>query len=222
VVEPKPREIHDALRFYAGASQLLRAHRANAITVDCFGGLLAKEMPAYPCIAWSKLNDEGNYGVCEGDLHSTLTQMLVTACTGMPGFVSDPVFDLSRDEVIHAHCVAATRMHGLRAPASPYILRDHLETKEGAVLQVLMPSGETITVARLAAPNRMLLSTAEVTGNVESDRGCRSQIRTRVAGARKMFENYTGGLHRVIFYGDHVAAIERMGRLMGFDVVREA
>jgi hypothetical protein len=28
-------------------------------------------------------------------------------------------------------------------------------------------------------------------------------------------------LHRVIFYGDHVAAIERMGRLMGFQVVRE-
>lgn len=36
-----------------------------------------------------------------------------------------------------------------------------------------------------------------------------------------MLGNYSGGLHRVIFYGDHVRTIERMGRLMGFDVVRE-
>jgi hypothetical protein len=44
---------------------------------------------------------------------------------------------------------------------------------------------------------------------------------TKVADARKMAEGYTGGLHRVIFYGDYAEATERMGRLMGFRVVRE-
>ena len=80
-----------------------------------------------------------------------------------------------------------------------YIIRNHLETNEGAVFQVLMPSGETVTVGRFNGPSKFLISTAEVTGPVDSDRGCRSQIRTRVGNAEKWLQNYTAGLHRVIF-----------------------
>jgi hypothetical protein len=221
VIEPKPQEITDAMRFYSGVESLLKSERANAITVDCFGGLLAKRMPAYPCIAWSKLNDAGYYGVCEGDIQSTMTQMLITPYSGMPGFVTDPVFDTGRNEVIHAHCVSATRLKGINGPSSPFILRNHLETAEGAVMQVLVPANETITCARFVGAKKFLISTGEVTGNIDSDRGCRTQFRTRVADAQKMLENYSAGLHRVIFYGDHVRAVERMGKMMGFQVVRE-
>ncbi len=221
VVEPKPQEIEDAVRYYHGVQQILRREQANAMTVDCFGGLLAHKMPAYPCIAWSKLNDQGLYGVCEADLRSTMTQLLITSYSGMPGFVSDPVFDTSRNEVIHAHCVSATRMKGIRGPASPYILRNHLETNDGVVMQVLMPAGETITCAEFRDPRTLLVSTAEVTAAEDSDRGCRTKIRTRVANAEKWLQSYSGGLHRVIFYGNHVPVIERMGRLMGFEVVHE-
>lgn len=221
VVEPSPQEIHDGLRFYLALQSMMKTHQANAVTIDCFGTLAAKTLPGYPCIAFSKFNDAGLYGVCEGDLASTMTQLLVTSFSGLPGFVSDPVFDTSRNEVIHAHCVSATRMKGFDQPASPYIIRNHLETNEGAVLQVMLPVGETITVARYAGPLKMLVSTAEVTGWVDSDRGCRSQIRTRVADAEAWLRNYTAGLHRVIFYGDHVRDIQRLGRLMGFEIVKE-
>ncbi len=228
VIEPKPADISGALRFYVAAQDILEREKANALTVDCFPGLLAKKLPAYPCIAWSKLNDVGMYGVCESDVRSTMTQMLVTSFSGMPGFVSDPVFDTSRNEVVHAHCVAATKMKGINGPSAPYLVRHHLETAEGASMQVLMPSGETITVAEFADPKKLLVSTAEVTGtsaevsgSPEADLGCRSKIRTRVADAQKWLENYSSGLHRVIFYGNHIAGIEKMGRLMGFEVVQE-
>jgi hypothetical protein len=221
VVEPSPKEILDGLRFYLALKAMLMRDRANAITIDCFGTLAANTLPGYPCIAFSKFNDVGMYGVCEGDLASTMTQLLLTSYAGVPGFVSDPAFDTSRNEVIHAHCVSATRMKGMHEPPSPYIIRNHLETNEGAVVQVLMPSGETITVARFVDPSRLLVSTAEVTGPVDSDRGCRSQIRTRVRDAEKWLQSFSSGLHRVIFYGDHVQALERMGRLMGFEVVHE-
>jgi L-fucose isomerase-like protein len=221
VVEPSPKEILDGVRFYLALKEMLKREQANAVTIDCFGTMAANTLPGYPCIAFSKFNDAGLYGICEGDLASTMTQLLVTSYSGKPGFVSDPVFDISRNEVIHAHCVSATRMMGIDAPASPYILRNHLETNEGAVVQVLMPAGETITVARFTGPKEMLISTAEVTAAEESDRGCRSKIRTRVSDAEKWLRNYTAGLHRVIFYGDHVKSIERMGRLMGFKVTRE-
>jgi len=222
VVEATPKEILDGVRFYLAIEEMMKHEKANAVTIDCFGSLAANKLPGYPCIAWSKLNDVGLYGVCEGDLASTMTQILVTSFSGMPGFVSDPVFDTSRNEVIHAHCVSATRMKGINGPSYPYIVRNHLETNEGAVVQVMMPSNETITVARFAGPKQMLISTAEVTGPVmDSDRGCRSQIRTRVSDAEKWVQSFSNGLHRVIFYGDHVRDIERMGRLMGFEMVRE-
>ncbi len=222
VAEPSPKDIRAAMRFYLALSQMLKTEKANALTIDCFGSLAANTLPGYPCIAWSRFNDQGLYGVCECDLPSTMTQMLVTSYTGMPGFVSDPVFDVSRNEVIHAHCVAATKMKGIRGSSAPYAVRNHLETNEGATIQVFMPSDETITVARFVDPAKFLISTAEVTGAVDSDRGCRTQIRTRVRDAEKWIQSYSAGLHRVIFYGDHVRAVERMGRLLGFDVVREA
>lgn len=221
VVEPSPKEIYSGLRFYLGLQNLLREQKANAITIDCFGTLAANTLPGYPCIAWSKLNDAGLYGVCEADIPSTMTQMLVTSYAEVPGFVTDPVFDTSRNEVIHAHCVSATRMKGLHGPSSPYIIRNHLETSEGAVLQVIMPVGDTVTVARFADPRKMLMSTGEVTGAEGNDRGCRTQVRTRVSNAESWLQNYTAGLHRVLFYGDHTRTLERMGRLMGFEVVNE-
>jgi L-fucose isomerase-like protein len=221
VVEPSPKEIRDGLRFYLALSKMMKEQGANAVTIDCFGTLAANTLPGYPCIAFSKFNDAGLYGVCEGDLASTMTQLLVTSYSGKPGFVTDPVFDISRNEVIHAHCVSATKMQGIDGPSYPYIIRNHLETNEGAVLQVLMPSGETVTVARFTGPQKMLISTAEVTGIPDSDRGCRSQVRTRVKDAERWLRNYTAGLHRVMFYGDHVYDIQRMGRLMGFAVVDE-
>jgi L-fucose isomerase-like protein len=220
-VEPSRDEVRDAMRFYLGILDLLGRENANAIAVDCFHGFSTGLLPAHPCIAWAKLNDRGMYGVCEADLHSTMTQLLVTSATGKPGFISDPVWETGRNEVIHAHCVAATAMQGVGGPASPYILRSHLETNRGATLQVLVPVKERITVAKFSGPAQFLVSTAEVIENVDSPRGCRTQFRTRVSDARKLLEGYSGGLHRVIFYGDHVAAAERMGRLMGFKVVRE-
>jgi hypothetical protein len=96
-----------------------------------------------------------------------------------------------------------------------------MEDEKGVSLQVEMPVRETVTVAKFATPETLLVSTGEVTANLDDRRGCRTKIVTKVADARKMAEGYTGGLHRVIFYGDYAEATERMGRLMGFRVVRE-
>jgi hypothetical protein len=221
VMEPSAADLRDASRFYLAVVAFLRQYQANAITIDCLGGFRRGDLPAYPCVAWSKLNDRGMYGVCEADLQSTMTQLLVTGYSGKPGFVSDPTFDVSTNDVIHAHCVSATRLHGKDAPASPYILRSHMEDNKGVSMQVKMPEAETITCGKFREPKTFLVSTGRVTANVDSARGCRTKIVTRVSDARKMVEGYTGGLHRVIFYGDHVEPIERLGRLTGFKVIRE-
>jgi hypothetical protein len=221
VIEPKPADIRDSLRFYLAAAEVLRRRKANAVTIDCLGGFRRGDLPAYPCVAFAKLNDAGRYGVCEADFPSTMTQLLITAYSGMPGFVSDPTFDTSRNEVIHAHCVSATRLKGLDGKPSPYTIRTHMEDEKGVSLQVEMPVRSTVTVGKFSNPKTFLVSTAEVISNLDDRRGCRTKIVTRVADARKMAEGYAGGLHRVVFYGDHAPAIERMGRLLGFKTVVE-
>ncbi len=234
VVEPTRDEIVRSLRLHLAIQALMKKEKANAIAIDCLGGFGRKELPAYPCISFSKLNDEGMYGVCENDLESTMTQLLVTSFSGRPGFVSDPVFDTSRNEVIHAHCVSATKLKGIDGEASPYMVRSHLEDHKGASMQVLAPSGEPVTVAKFADASRMMISTGEALGNVDNERGCRTKIRTRVNNSEALLENWgatlTPGpgmpgtrdlLHRVVFYGDHTKEVKRLGRLLGYQVIDE-
>ena len=221
VVEPPHDQIQRALRFYLGVKNLLRQQKANAIAIDCLGGINRGDLPGYPCIAWSRLNDQGFYGVCQADLQCAMTMLMLSAFSSKPGFISNPVFDTSRNEILHTHCTAATKMHGIGGAASPYILRSHLETNAGVSPQVLLPIGETVTVSKFDHARRFMVSTAEVVANTDSDSGCRTQIRTRVKDARKMLAQFKGGVHRVTIYGDYTDPIEKMGRLMGFEVVHE-
>jgi hypothetical protein len=67
----------------------------------------------------------------------------------------------------------------------------------------------------------MLVSTATIIDVPDVDRGCRTKITTKVRDARKMFEGWYHGLHRVIFYGNHIEDTRRLGRMVGFDVIEE-
>ncbi len=234
VVEPSRDEIVGSMRLYLGILAVMQREKANAISIDCLGGFGRKELLAYPCIAFSKLNDVGSYGVCECDLESAMTQLLVTSFSRMPGFVSDPVFDTSRNEVIHAHCVSATAMQGINGPTAPYLVRTHLEDHKGVSMQVLVDGKGSVTVARFSGPSKIMVSTAEATGNVDDESGCRTKIRTKVTDAHKFLRNYAlvnvSGvspsntrdlLHRVVFFGDHTDMIERISRLTGVQVLRE-
>lgn len=224
VVEPSREEVVRALRFYLGVRRLLAERRANGITIDCLGGIMRGDLPGYPCVAWSRLDDEGLYGVCQADLNCTMTQLLLTPLTGKPGFVFNAVFDAPRNELIQSHCVAPTAMLGIGGPRSPYIVRSHLETAAGVSLQVLLPESGVVTVAAFDGPQRLRIGTAEVLGNVVSEHGCRTQIRTRVRDAERMMQGFEGGLgvHRVSFYGDYRNEVRRLARMLALEVIEEA
>jgi hypothetical protein len=221
VVEPSESEIASSSRLYLALRKLMREERAHAVTINCLGLFAQKLLPAYPCLAFCKMNDLGLVGVCEGDMDSTLTQLMFSYAFDIPGYVSDPVIDTSSNTVIHAHCVSATRLDGPAGGRAPYIIRSHMEDNKGASLQVKMRVGQVITMAKLVRHDTMLISGGTITGNPESDRGCRTKITTRVADARKLLEGYEGGLHRVIFYGDRTQGIRDLAGLMRFQVKEE-
>jgi len=221
VVEPSPDQIYRGIRFHLGVKQLLEREGANGITMDCLGGINRGDLLGYPCVSFSRLDDEGLFGVCQADLGCAMTQLLLTPFTGKPGFLFNVVLDTSRNEMIQSHCTAPTSVRGIGAPPAPYILRTHLETAEGAAVQVLMPIGEAMTAARFLGPKRLVTFGAEAIANVSSDEGCRTQIRTRVKNSQKILNGFKGIVHRVSYYGDYSDALVKMGRLMAFEVIEE-
>jgi hypothetical protein len=227
VIEPSRDEIIKSSRMFLAMRDLMRAHNAQAITVRCLGGIPI-DVLGYPCLGFVRLLDAGLIGACEADMDSTLTMLMYQYAFGVPGFITDPLFDTSRNAVIHAHCTAPTRMDGCRGEQAPYSIRTHRDDNKGAALEVEMRLGQKITCAKLVNLDTLLVSTGKIIEVPDfDDRGCRTQITTEVADARKMLDNWGAGLvdgwvaqlHRVVFYGDHFQASQDLASLMGLEVI---
>jgi len=221
VVEPTANEIVDSARMYLGIRQIMEQEKANAVTIDCLGMVYGRKIPAYPCLGFVQLNDDGYVGACESDMAATLTMLIVGLLADRPGFISDPVLDTQADVIYHAHCLSATRMAGFDKPAEPHIIRSHSEDRSGVSLEVHFTPGNTITSCKYVPTETMLVSTGVITGNKSTELACRTKMITRVDGVQQMLDGYSGGLHRIIFYGDHLAALKDLGKLLDFSVVEE-
>jgi len=220
IVEPSKEEISRSSQMYVAMRDLLAKHGAVAITMNCLGMKLMDDM-AYPCLGFVRLNNSGLGGVCEADLKSTMTHLIFSGLIGRPGFVTDPVFDLSNSTIIHAHCVAATQMEGPGSRAAKYHIRSHLEDDRGASLMVKMPVGRKLSMARLIGTDLMLFATGQAVDSPFVEWGCRTKLTMRVEGIEKMLESWSCGLHRVVFYGDYSRDIRRYCRLAKIRVLTE-
>jgi len=225
IVEPSTEEIISSARFYLAMKDLMIKKRAQAITSSgCMG------RPAKGCLTFSKLNDLGLVGACEGDMDSTLTMLIFGYAFGVPGFITDPVFDTASNALIHFHCTSATKMDGPAGKRLPFTIRTQSDSERGVSLDVEMPIGQVVTCAKFINLDTMLISTGKIFKVTHDELGCRTQFWTEVADARKMFHNWGVGileggtmtlLHRVVFFGDHLQNIKNLGILMGFNVVEE-
>jgi len=225
IVEPSREEIINSARLYLAMKDLMIRERARAIaSSNCMGE------PAKGCLTFSKLNDMGLVGACEGDMDSTLTMLMFQYALGMPGFISDPVFDTSSNALIHFHCTSATKMDGPAGERLPFTIRTQSDSERGVSLDVENRIGQAVTCAKFINLDTMLISTGKIFKVTHDELGCRTQFWTEVADAQKMFNNWGAGilkggtmalLHRDVFYGDHVQSMKNLGVLMGFEVVEE-
>jgi len=70
IVEPKVPEIIQSAWLYLAIKNLMKEEKAQAIASShCMG-------TPRGCLSFSKLNDLGLVGACEGDIDSTLTMLL--------------------------------------------------------------------------------------------------------------------------------------------------
>ncbi len=221
IVEPTRQEIENASLMFIAMRDMLAEHGAVAVTMNCLGMRLMDVGMAYPCLGFVRLNNMGLGGVCEADIKSTMTHLIFSKLVGVPGFVTDPVFDLSNSTIIHAHCVAATQMEGPASKPAKYHIRSHLEDGRGVSLMVKMPVNRKLSMARLIGTDIMLFSTGQAVDSPFVDRGCRTKLTMKVDHIEKFLEGWSSGLHRVVFYGDHERDIRRYCRFAQIRLLHE-
>ncbi len=222
VVEPPPSEILNSCRLALAFEKVLAEENATALTVDCYGSMY-RMLPAFPCVGFVRLNDMGLAGLCESDLTSGMTFLLLQTLSGRPGFISDPTVDESKEAIILAHCLGSTRMDGPTGPQAPYKLRTIMERQEGCVPQVQMKVGQKVTQALLIGVDRLQYFTGQIIESPDTERGCRTKMTVKVDGdIQKLWQNWSHGLHRVTCYGNVLPDLKRFCRFKGIELVNEA
>jgi hypothetical protein len=223
IIEPSREEIGRSGVMYIAMQDLMRQHGARAITIDCLRLFYGGKLPAYPCLGLFQFNNDGLVGACEADLQSTISMLLMTYLVGRPGFISDPVIDTSKNQVIYAHCVAPTKVYGPDGPASPYHIRDHSEDRKGAVVRALLPLGEMTTTLKFAPGRKeVVLHQGRTVENIDEDKACRTKLAVEVKDVFKLLGEWDRwGWHRVTYYGDLRQPVEAISALLGFNVVLE-
>jgi L-fucose isomerase-like protein len=182
------------------------------------------------CLTFSKLNDLGFVGACEGDIDSTLTMLIFAYAFRVPGFITDPVIDTAKNAMIHFHCTSATKMDGPGGKRLPFRIRTQTDSRGGVAVEVENRVGQPVTCAKLVDLDKMLIVPGKIIETSRSPLACRTQFAQSVPDARRLFLNWGANvikgdtmtlLHRAVFYGDYMKPVQDLGDLMGFKVIEE-
>jgi len=222
IVEPSREEIVRSCKLALALQRLLDEEEATVMTVDCYGTMW-RQLPAYPCLSHCRMNNMGYGGICESDLQCAVTHIILQGLSGKPGFVSDPTVDTSRRSIILAHCMGSTRMDGPKGKDSRYRFRTIMERQEGVTVQAFMRVGQKVTQAILLGTDQMRYFTGTIIAAPDVDRGCRTKIEVQVDGdIDRLWQNWSGGLHRQTCYGDLTEDLKRFCKFKGVTLVQEA
>jgi hypothetical protein len=223
---PEPDAIDKAARVYLATLELLKKHGTDTITMNCLGGFAAGKLPAYPCLGFMQILNDGGQGVCEAMPDDTLSMLMARILTGRPGFVSDPALDTSTNQICYAHCVATTKVFGPQNAANAFRIRTlHNRDPRGACAESLLPADYMTTTFRTnAAHKQLIVHQARSVGTLDSERGCRTKLLAEVCGdIGKLFDQWNQfGWHRVTVYGDVQEPLAEFGRALGLEIIQEA
>jgi hypothetical protein len=219
-------ELINSAAMYLGEKAVLKKHGAVGITINCLGGFYGDHIHAYPCLGFHELNNQGLVGGCECDVPSAAVMAAGAVMTqGRPGYISDPVIDTAKRQIIYAHCVASNRAFGPKGEANPFEILTHSEDRQGASVRSLLPVGYLTTTIEISDPRKeIIFHQAKAVANDPDDRACRTKLAAEPLGDIEklltMWDKW--GWHRVTFYGDLKKPVYDLASALGWTVVEEA
>ncbi|UCF14830.1 MAG: hypothetical protein JSW59_15580, partial [Phycisphaerales bacterium] len=194
----------------------------DAITMDCLGAL-GKIDVSLPCIAWSRMNDDGIPAACEADYGAVASHIMTQYLFGRPGFQQDPVADTADDSIIGAHCSCPTKLNGFDTDPEPFDLLHHHGNRD-AVPRTLWRKGQRVTSIDLlpgkadgTSASKVLISAGTVIENIDvpPSGGCVVSVKVRFDGNQEVLS--FPGFHQIFFYGDYKHQMKDFCQLCKFD-----
>jgi hypothetical protein len=207
------QDVINGIKSYFVAGEILKREQADAITMDCLGAIaFTGSKVSLPCIAWSRMNDDGIPAACEADRGAVASHIVVQYLFGRPGFQQDPVADTADHSIIGAHCSCPTRLNGFDQPAEPFDLVHHHGNRD-AVPRTLWQPGQRVTSVDVLPPGdrynkdgertKVLISAGVVLENmnVPPSGGCVVSVKVKFDGDYDVLK--FPGFHQIFFYGDY-------------------
>ncbi len=233
IVEPDKEDILNAAKNYVVARRIMAAENCQGISMDCLPLVAAihRDRPSWcknrmidssiqpPCLAWSKINDEGLVAACEADWNAGISMRLTQLLFGRPGFMQDPIPNTINNTLMGAHCSCPTKLNGPDKPHEPFLLRSHSESNEGVAPQVLWRIGQKVTVMKFQGPGQIILGTGRVVSNIDTppSGGCRTSVELAVDNMEDSLD--CKGFHQLFIYGKLDRQFKAYCRLAGIKVV---
>ena len=218
IVEPTKKDILAAAKNYIVCRRLMADENCQGFSMNCLGPV-GNRLIQPPCMAFSRLCDEGGLGTCEADWNAAISTRLTNLLFDRPGFMQDPAPNTVNNTLMGAHCTCATRLDGFDKPPAPFILRSHSESDIGVSMQVLWREGQKVTIMKFEGPESIILGTGRVLCNIDTPPagGCRTSVELELDDVPDV--RNTKGFHQLFIYGDLELPFKAYCQLAGIKVV---
>jgi len=225
----KRGDVLPSVRFFVTTKRFLEQYECNAFAIPCFEICATKTMEERRvmfCLAHTLLKDMGVPSACEADTNVLMAIALLTYLSGRSVFMGNSHERDRKQNILRiSHDVPGLQMKGLDEPALPYELRNFTVGGWGATVRYdfKRDKGQPVTLARFnPGGDKVLVAAGTVVGGDGFDKiGCSLAVDVEINNVGDLFEKEQDfGHHLAMVYEDYTEDILRLGKLMGFDVVR--
>lgn len=227
---PTPEDLAEAVKIYLALKDVAAEYSLDAMAVKCWPELMRAGVMS-PCLALSKLNDDGIMTSCEGDVTAAATMLALHQLTGKPVFLAD-LFEMRTedDSFFLYHCGAAPTR--LAANAADVRLRTHFRQdkpldpmvlKPGVIADFAVKPGR-VTFARLTEKKgryRMLIMGGEAIEQENLIGGNCARVRMKGKVDEILETMVMEGIehHQLLAHGDVKEELKELSRLLGIEPI---
>jgi hypothetical protein len=230
VLEPSDKMVLDSARMYLLLRSLVEKEGLAAISIDCLSFSFSGNPPLpLPCLAFTRLRDDGITAPCEADICALLTSMVLQEISRKPAYQCNlSEMDFQKSTAVLRHCVAPLQLMGRDAPPLPYNLRDYHGMGKGATLEVEFPIGIEVTLGLFSKdlesfvlwPGKTQSRINDIDnspiGNVR--KYCSNQLAVKCRDIDRLHRNLAG-CHHVMIAGAYEKAIREEMMRMGVQII---
>ncbi len=215
------KAIIDACRLYVLLRSIVDKEGLSAVSIDCLGFTLSPDpVLPYPCLAFSRLRDEGITAACEADVVAMLSSMFLEEISRKPSFMCNLMsVNTPGSKISVSHCVAPLKLSGTDVPQMKYRLHSYHGFGKGAVPEVEFPLNGQVLIGGFSKDLKnftlwpgQIASQVKDTEKAKTKSGpintaCANTMDIKIRDTGRFIQNIPG-LHQVLVLGNYTSAIE--------------